>query len=286
MAAVQRSAAGSTRQSHPPASPPRAMPNSTVASINANARLVPSLNSRRNRNHTTSSARTMAPAKKAAARSDAVRPDGTSSSIASSTGSALKSRATYSAPAAAATFIDAAMMPVPRIPKRSMSTASLSTAPASAPSVFQPYKRPRSCPKPVESLDSARTSTGSVAPIAIAGTTISTNAMPRRTALSASGCGRSMRKSGAKNAVRNGNRRTSARPLTPMETSSTAYSRAGRSLFGARLPASQLPSASPAMKLASTVLLAQTLFPNVSPASRNQSVSNSNADAPERKKTR
>jgi len=34
------------------------------------------------------------------------------------------------------------------------------------------------------------------------------------------------------------------------------------------------------------VLLAQTLFPNVNPARRNQSVSNNIADTPERKKTR
>ena len=39
------------------------------------------------------------------------------------------------------------------------------------------------------------------------------------------------------------------------------------------------------MKLARTIADAQTVLPNVRPASRNQSVSNNSAAAPERKKT-
>ncbi len=142
---------------------------------------------------------------------------------------------------------------------------------------------PGSPPWSVESVR-ARTRSGRLAPMAVVGMSISTNAMPRRRGLSTAGWSRKGRKIGAKRCGSEGNSSTRVMPQRAMAVSSSAYSRRGLVVLDASRMLIPLPMASPPMKLASTMLPAQTLLPKVRPASRNHSVSNRSAAPPDTKK--
>jgi len=263
------------------------MPSSTTESITPKARLEPCTKRSRNRNHTTSSASRAPPQRNAAARKRiGSGREPTALVEVGSGGAAGRRAARASALAAAIAFSEAAATPVPRRPSQPISATSPARAPSTAPSVFIPYSSPSTRPNSRERSArpgscSARTSTGSVAPIAVAGSSIRPNAASRRTALRAHASASNRRNTGASVGVRDGKPRTRARPVTPMIASRAPYTRSGRRTDGVYRAARPFPSARPAMKLASTRLDAHTVLPKARPARRNQRVSKSRAAAPE-----
>ena len=98
-------------------------------------------------------------------------------------GRPFRSASRAAAPAAVRLAAPAASA-VPRIPRAPISQVSAATAPATAPSVFQPYKPPNARPNCVPDAVSARVSSGSVQPMAVEGTSSSAKAMPSRHAFS------------------------------------------------------------------------------------------------------
>jgi len=70
---------------------------------------------------------------------------------------------------AATIFSVAAATAVSRIPSRPIKNSSPARAPATAPNVFQPYKRPRTRPKLTSREERVLTRTGKVTPMAVDG---------------------------------------------------------------------------------------------------------------------
>ena len=206
--------------------------------------------------------------------------------VVAAAGAAAGCAASRSANAPAARFSSSAIRPVLAIPKRRTSTASVAMAPSIAPSVFQPYSLPTIAPKRESDRDSASVNSGSVAPIAVVGSTSSTNALPNRAMFKSHGVSAITAKSGASAADSRGSASTTRKLLTPMPSSSSAYSLIGCVIRDCKRATRPLPSVRPLMNAASTRLALQTLLPSVSPASLNQSVSNVSPALPDRKKIR
>src|SRR5262245_19662748 len=130
------------------ARPPRPIAASTAASITLAARVLLVTNIDRNRNHRISSASRLPPARNAPASGrHAASIAGGDPAARSGTGwVGLRRRDTHSAMTAAPTLRTAANHALPRTPSRATNTISAASTPATAPIVFQPYKRPSTRP--------------------------------------------------------------------------------------------------------------------------------------------
>ena len=77
-------------------------------------------------------------------------------------------------------FNNAATQALPATPTALTRIASDRMTPVTAPSVFQPYSLPSAAPKRPPPRHNAATSSGNVAPMAVAGTSNTANARPNR----------------------------------------------------------------------------------------------------------
>ena len=148
-----------------------------IASIVVAASVVDSTNIVRNRNQTISRPSSVAPERNDETRSavapafarcasfGAASPD----EVADASGARAGPAPSLQPPTPAATQSAAATHAVPPTPTLGTKSSSAPSAPATAPRVFQPYAHPRAAPKPRPALVSAAASSGSVAPIAVAG---------------------------------------------------------------------------------------------------------------------
>lgn len=220
-AAACRAASGARRSHHDATRPPRPIAASTAASMTLTASVVVRTYIERNRNQITSSARRAAPARNADARSHRGAGRAAAGAIATSAARSFARRDSHRPMPAADRLSSAAVHAAPVTPKRSTSTTSATTTPATAPSVFQPYKRPSTGPN-ASVRASTPASTGSVAPIAAAGTTSTANAATRRTRLSSHGASPARRVSGTSSTVSDGRSVLTAGPMTATTTSSVA----------------------------------------------------------------
>src|SRR5947208_10478706 len=188
------SAANDRRFSHAAAlRAPSAMPASTTASITLMTSVVVSTNIERKRNQITSRASSVNPARKAHTTIDATTigrdrfpvPTGrgrSSDRPAADTPVSMR-RDNNSAIEPAIRSSAAAIHALPATPTRAMRTTSAISTPATAPSVLHPYNKPSAVPnetagvRRTSAVRAAATRMGSVAPIALAGTRSSRNAV-------------------------------------------------------------------------------------------------------------
>src|SRR5262249_9167503 len=192
-------------------------------------------------------------------------------------------QANRSASAAASVSSNAAVHAAPATPTRPTSAVSAAMTPTKAPSVFQPYNRPTIAPNCVRDRTSAPASTGSVAPIAVAGTIITMNAVASLRAFTAVSPRPADRR--AIMAASGGSPWVRARPVTATINSSAAYTRSRSCRPRKQRPATALPIASPPMKLESTIVAAHTVLPKTRLLRWNQTISKMSPAAPETKKT-
>ena len=171
-------------------------------------------------------------------------------------------------------------------PRSPMSQNPASSVPAIAPAVFVAYSRLTRSPSRPERTRAERTTMGRLAPMSVAGTNNTVNDKTKRTTVS------KPTESGRKPAcrhtrVRRRPARSSSRGRRPRRGSrrsrTTAAVGAARST---NRPATKLPSASPAKKLASTVETAYTVTPKTSDSWRTQSCWYTRPHAPVPKKRR
>ena len=131
-------------------------------------------------------------------------------------------RESQNATAAAMKFKRRATKAEPRIPNRSTSIISTASAPPTAPSVFQPYNRPRTPAKSGSHRMTPLTRSGSVIPIAVAGTRSSRNAIPKRNGFMTTGTSRTGRNSAGNISESTGSRSVRPKPVLPMTISMAA----------------------------------------------------------------
>ncbi len=167
--------------------------------------------------------------------------------------------------------------------RRRRRTISAPRTPASAPIVFHPYKRPSTRPKPCPCRARPATRIGSVAPIAVVGTTIAAKAMTKRMRLTSHSLAAKCRMIGMNSDARSGSASVSEIPETATTASSSAYAAKNRSIRWPALITHAVPSANPPMKLATTRLVAQTVLPNTSAQRWNQATSKISPAAPDAK---
>ena len=173
----------------------------------------------------------------------------------------------------------------PLMPIAPIRTNPDTRAPAIAPAVLIPYKRLMRVPTPSIATMEERKTSGSVAPMRMVGGSRTSAEQTSRASVSV----RAGAAPGASHTYAPRTRSSAAgdnRAVAPMRISATPNQRSGDATRSAILPAARLPMASPAMKLASTVLAAYTVTPNTSDSIRSQITWYMRALAPERKKRR
>ncbi len=217
------------------------MPASTIASIRLAASVVLRTYIVKKRNQVTSSASRAIPERNAQANNDTKRerggrrvaeipfdrsgrPEGRPATDGSRRAEGRRPTETVAniANPAATRFNTAAVHAAPATPNRSTRISSAATTPTTAPSVFQPYKRPSATPNRSAPADSAPTTTGNVAPMAVAGTMSTRKAATRRIALTADTLSDASRVSGRRTTAKCGRRNVTASPAIATSVSSRA----------------------------------------------------------------
>ena len=154
------------------------------------------------------------------------------------------------------TLREAATRNDPLMPIAPMRTNPATRAPAIAPAVLIPYSRLMRVPMPSIATTEDRKMSGSVAPIRMVGGSRTSAEHTSRASVRAAEAGAAPGVSQTYALRTNSSATGDNRPVAPMRISVTPNHRSGDWTRSAMRPAPALPIASPAMKLARTVLAA------------------------------